>query len=336
MFERLFANSGLSLDRLRALVEVGAAGSIVGASRGDSVRQSQLSRQIKELEEFFQVRLSQRQGKNLRLTPNGKELARISRFFLLGLSNFHRGSLAGEQHFRIGATATFIEAVLLPALARPERGNPEVRHEVEVILDEDIERRLHELTLDFGVVTAPALSRPLQVRELGAWRLVLWVPRMLRAAPPRGWPAILEAKLPVVLAERELSSTVVGLWPGIRPAIVCESFLQARTLLETGRFVTLLPDFLGPRGTGADYHRIALEELDGVEARYRLAWNPRLLRLNPQASRHRDRLADLLAARLRDLGTEVAAGGEGALEDPSKSKMRGVGTKRDRHSRKRD
>ena len=116
MYSKLFAESGLSLDRLKALLEVGAAGSIVKAANGDPVRQSQYSRQIKELENFFRSRLIERQGKGTRLTANGKELARISRFFMLGLSNFQRGCLAEEQTFRIGASATFIRQFLLPLL----------------------------------------------------------------------------------------------------------------------------------------------------------------------------------------------------------------------------
>ena len=80
MFERVFAESGLSLDRLRALVEVGAAGSIVRAAGGDPGRQSQYSRQIKELEDFFQTGLVERHGKGIRLTAGGRELARISRW----------------------------------------------------------------------------------------------------------------------------------------------------------------------------------------------------------------------------------------------------------------
>jgi len=56
----LFAENGLSLDRLRALLEVGASGSIVKATHGDPVRQSQYSRQIKELEDFFRVKLVER------------------------------------------------------------------------------------------------------------------------------------------------------------------------------------------------------------------------------------------------------------------------------------
>src|SRR6185436_12204598 len=116
MFEKLFAESGLSLDRVRALLEVGASGSIVKAADGDPVKQSQYSRQIKELEDFFRTKLIERYENGMRLTANGKELAHISRFFLLGLSNFQRGCLAEEQVFRIGASATFTQTFLAPVL----------------------------------------------------------------------------------------------------------------------------------------------------------------------------------------------------------------------------
>ena len=99
MFAKLFAESGLSLDRLKTLLEVAVAGSLVKAAEGDPVRQSQYSRQIKELEDFFRIQLVERQGKGTRLTPSGRELARISRFFMMGLSNFQRGCLSEERFF---------------------------------------------------------------------------------------------------------------------------------------------------------------------------------------------------------------------------------------------
>src|SRR5262245_23469409 len=135
MFERLFTESGLSLERLRALVEVGAAGSIVQAAVDDVVKQSQYSRQIKELEDFFGVKLVERQGRGVRLTGNGKELARISRFFLLGLSNFQRGCLGEERTYRIGGSATFIETFLMPLLARPESVRSRIKYSVEALTD---------------------------------------------------------------------------------------------------------------------------------------------------------------------------------------------------------
>ena len=55
MFTRLFAQSGLSLDRLRALVEVGAAGSIVrAADAGEFVYVGEL-RSVKGIDTLLQA-----------------------------------------------------------------------------------------------------------------------------------------------------------------------------------------------------------------------------------------------------------------------------------------
>ena len=119
MYEKLFAEGGLSLDRLRALVEVAASDGIARAAPDDPVRQSQYSRQIRELEDFFRVKLLERVGKGVQLTSNGKELARISRFFLRGLANFQRGSLAELQTFSIGASATILQQFLTKVVVEP-------------------------------------------------------------------------------------------------------------------------------------------------------------------------------------------------------------------------
>src|SRR5687768_401762 len=57
MFSKLFTAGGLSFDRLRVLLEVSASGSITKAANGDPVKQSQYSRQIKELEGSLICRL---------------------------------------------------------------------------------------------------------------------------------------------------------------------------------------------------------------------------------------------------------------------------------------
>ncbi len=244
MYSKLFAESGLSLDRLKALLEVGTAGSIVKAVSGDPVRQSQYSRQIKELENFFRSRLIERQGKGSRLTANGKELARISRFFMLGLSNFQRGCLAEAQTFRIGASATFIRRFLLPVLSGTFSQKAGASYATEVASDEEIERRLHELTLDFGVVANAALSRPLQTRTF------------------------------------------------------CESFLEASTAMEGERVAALLPRFLAPGKSSRSFVRVHIPKIDSQVFHFHVAWNPRLLRLNPHATRRRDWLADALIRRM--------------------------------------
>lgn len=296
MFEKLFAESGLSLDRLKTLLEVGVAGSIVKAADGDPVRQSQYSRQIKELEDFFRIRLVERQGKGMLLTPNGRELARISRFFMMGLANFQRGCLAEEQVFRVGANATFIRQFLLPVLCSSKKGG--ASYATEVVSDAEVERRLHDLTLDFGVVGSAALSRPLQTKILGKSELELWVPRVLglnEAAVTREFQA---QRLPLVLARNELEPFAIVSLAKYPACLVCDNFLEARVALEGERVGAFLPDFLAPGKTAGAFLRVRVPSMDALACEFYLAWNPRLLRLNPHAGRRRDLLARLLSERM--------------------------------------
>jgi DNA-binding transcriptional LysR family regulator len=298
MFAKLFMDAGLSLDRLRALVEVGAAGSIAKATDGDPIRQSQYSRQIKELEDFFHAKMIERHGKGIRLTPAGKELARISRFFLLGLSNFRRGCLADEQAFRIGASATFVEHFLMPALAKSAGNLKGPRYVAEIAGDNEIERRLHDLTLDFGVVTTVAVSRPLQLKALGDWRLCLWVAKTLCRDEAEALRLLAGRRLPMVLPVCELSPSVLAVFKGCEPRLSAVSFVQAKASLEQQGLAALLPDFLVPERKAGAFVRVRVPALESLVHSYQLTWNPRMLRLNPHAIRQRDALWETLSKRM--------------------------------------
>jgi DNA-binding transcriptional LysR family regulator len=296
MFSKLFAESGLSLDRLKALLEVGAAGSIVKAARGDPIRQSQYSRQIKELEDFFQTRLVERQGRGIRLTPSGRELARISRFFMLGLANFHRGCLTEEQTFSIGASATIVREFLLPALSGPSLREPVATYAAEVVGDGEIERRLHDLTLDFGIVSNAALSRPLQTKPLGTWNLELWMPKTLDSSGAA--EAFSQQQLPLAVARAELDGLDAPALAAYPARLICDSFVSAKIALEQQQLGALLPGFLAPGEASDSFVRVRASSLDSLAFQFHLAWNPRLLRLNPHAARTRDWLAEALGRRM--------------------------------------
>jgi DNA-binding transcriptional LysR family regulator len=293
MFERLFAQSGLSLDRLKALVEVAAAGSIVRAAGEDPVRQSQYSRQIKELEDFFQAGLVERHGKGIRVTAAGRELARISRFFLMGLGNFQRGCLAEGQSYRMGASRTFVSEFLLPAVAQATRSQAPVRFDLMAVTGDEVERKLHDLTLDFGVVHHAGLTRPLKAERIGSWNLQLWVPLKLCRTAKQAITALKNKDLPLAWASGE---------PGLpdprdlvkpEPALTCDSLLDARQALETEAVGTVLPAFLQP-GKPERFLKMDVPLPKVAPFEYFLAWNPRLLRLNPHAARRKDTLLKAL------------------------------------------
>src|SRR6266516_1932958 len=103
MFDKLFVEAGLSLDRLRSFCMVAEAGAVTKAAGRNPVRQSQFSRQIKELETFFGTELMLRGKKGIVLTPAGKRLAQISRGIFSALEDFNSDCKAEPQRFAIGA-----------------------------------------------------------------------------------------------------------------------------------------------------------------------------------------------------------------------------------------
>ena len=293
MFARLFAESGLSLDRLKALLEVGATGSINKAARGDPVRQSQYSRQIKELEDFFQAGLVERHGRGIRLTTRGRELARISRFFLLGLSNFQRGCLAEGQSYRLGSTATFAACFLLPLLADARTAQSNVHFQLRPADEDEMERGLHDLTLDFAFGTRGTLSRPLQTRLLGSWALQFWVPKSLAKSEKHAVHSLAAKSLPLAWPQGELEISRFAEFSRLEPALMCSSFVEARSALEGQAMAAVVPTFLRP-GNPDKFLHVPIPALEGFALEYHLAWNPRLLRLNPNAEKRRDTLLKAL------------------------------------------
>ena len=290
MFSKLFASGGLTLDRMRSFLEVAAAGSIAKAARGEPARQSQYSRQIKELEDFFGVPLVERHGKGLRLTANGRELTRLARFFLLGLSNFQRGCRAEKQSIRIGASATFIQSFLVDALIQSAFLTGKFCFSIERATDYEIERRLHDLTLDFGIVTARALSRPLAQQKLGEWRWQWCVPKALPRTVIQARAALREKRVPIVIAQSETDLA----WDDLDPAMLCDDCVTAQQVLRSGHAAALLPSFMM---NDAANETLQFDAADSERAYY-LAWNPRLLRLNAGMSRLRDSLAKTLATAM--------------------------------------
>jgi len=164
------------------------------------------------------------------------------------------------------------------------------------VSDDEIERRLHDLTLDFGITTRDAISRPLQLKELGRWRLNLWVPLAMHKTEKSAASAFRERRLPVSIAASELHALGVTELSEHDCRLVCDTFLQARDTLRAQAVATILPDFL-ESGTESILD-LRVRAIDLRRFSFRLAWNPRLLRLNPHAGRRKDFLVKELSDRM--------------------------------------
>ena len=70
------------------------------------------------------------------------------------------------------------------------------------------------------------------------------------------------------------------------------NFIDALAALQQQQLAGVLPDFLAPAKNL--FARVSVPELDSIPFQFHLAWNPRLLRLNPHVTRTRDWLARAL------------------------------------------
>src|SRR5262245_36742160 len=112
----LFQRRGLSLDRLRSFLAVADAGAIARAAPGNPIKQSQLSRQIAELEAFFGKALVERRGRGLALTDAGVRLAVVVRETLQGLTDVAASGSERAIAASLGAGDHLLHGWLIPRL----------------------------------------------------------------------------------------------------------------------------------------------------------------------------------------------------------------------------
>ena len=290
MFESLFAKRGLSLDRLRAFIAVADAGGIARAVGGDPVRQSQYSRQIAELEEFFGVELLQRRGRRVIVSPAGEQLARAVREQFRGLVDFARACADQPVSFAIGAGDSFVQWLLLPRLAALHARFPGVSFRLANLTTQNIVEGLRELTLDFGIARADGLAGGLGSHALGTVEYALLVPRALlrpRQRHPDFFRAISEFPIATQAGTSQfathLRDTAQRAGVRLHLALECESFPQALGALRTGHYAAILPRLALTELDVRAFIEIPSPQLASQCRKIALAWNPRTLRLREHA-----------------------------------------------------
>src|SRR5438309_2009951 len=241
MFENLFSERGLSLDRLKVLIEVRDAGSIAQAAPSDPVRQSQYSRQLRELSEFFGCEVAQRRGKILKLTEQGERLAELAREQLRSLDDFRAECRQTSVAFTIGAGDSLIQWLVIPRLGKIIDEFPGTHFATTNLRTNEIVQQLTDCRLDFGIIRKNAVAPGLKSVSLGVVSYVALVPDQLARTKKK--LSLLQALTDLPLA----TQTTVGQFTAglrdiakslsvlLRPALACQSFPQTMAALRSGR-----------------------------------------------------------------------------------------------------
>lgn len=301
MYENLFSERGLSFDRLRVLVEVHDAGGIAQAAPGDPIRQSQYSRQLRELSEFFGCEVARRSGRQLKLTAQGIQLAELIRTQLHALQDFRAECRAESVDHTIAAGDSLIHWLVIPRLGEVMRKQPRVRFATANLRTNEIVQQLSDGRVDFGVIRKDAVVATLKAVPLGTLAFSAVVPKALasgRAAPTL---ADVLGRLPFAAHTSDgqfttkLRAVAKEFGVELRPALTCQSFPQALAAVRSGGFGSVLPALATAELAAGIYHEIPAGPLAKLDRGIVLAWNPRLPQIRPTAKK----VIELLQSELR-------------------------------------
>lgn len=301
MFESLFSERGLSLDRLKVLIEVRDAGSIAQAAPDDAVRQSQYSRQLRELSEFFGCELAQRRGKILKLTMEGERLAELAREQLRSLDDFRAECREQSIAFTIGAGDSLIQWLVIPRLGQIIDEFPGLHFATSNLRTNEIVQQLTDGRIDFGIIRKNAIAPGLKSVPLGTVRYVALIPHALQPGKKKMTLAEALSGLPFASQTtdgqffaglRELAKT---LGVSAVPALACQSFPQTLAALRSGRFWAIVPEIAVRELAASSVSRVTDKILETLHREAMLAWNPRLVRIRPNAAKLAARLQHALA-----------------------------------------
>lgn len=293
MFENLFAQSGLSLERLKTFREIVTAGGITAAAGDDSNRQSQFSRQLKELERYFGVELLKRGRGPAELTDAGQRLYEIIGHTLRSLEEL-RGTCAGQPvEIVVGAGESLIQWLLLPRMAGLAEAHPRLAVTFQNLKTDEILRSLLDGGVDFGVVSRFEPNRTLASAPLGKLDYCLFAPASLLPANPKlKVKSDILGQLPLAMLEGsagvrnalEQEAHQAGLKLNVR--LRFSSYPQLAQAVQNLGVAAIMPKLASSTFKEAEVRVIPLPFLNGLSRHVSLVWNRKTADVRPAIAKY--------------------------------------------------
>jgi LysR family cyn operon transcriptional activator len=242
MLGELLKRKGVSIERLISLCEIHDAGGIMAAAKNDPSRQSQLSRQVKELESSLEIQLMDRTSSPSRLSREGETLVGMVRRFLTDLDRVVGGLSDQKIPLRIAANESLVLWYLMPTLA--ELGLCEKRNiQFFNMRSQESSRALSEGRVDLAVSHSLTASPSIEARELAGYGLRLVG---VEGTKLRRWGELEKQPLAVLNGNgktRQAVDRLVEAHPeGPFIALECSSYIQLLVACETMGVIAVVPE----------------------------------------------------------------------------------------------
>lgn len=289
MADHVLDLTGISIERLHSFCQIVEAGSVVAASRKHGVSQGQYSRQIRDLERTLDAKLFQREGKFLRLMPDGVKLSALTTAYFNALAGIRNGPDGIGKPLRLGAAESVVRWTLVPRFLEVISAVGGAV-DVETHATGDIIDRLEAGELDVGIFRADATTDDLEIFPFPELAYVLMVPRSL--LPDKSATAITSVKeLPLVMlagdgkfvagAERVLAKNGLS----FRVVSRVQMFSLAAELAKTLSAATFVPTCAATAFAMSDYAPIQLAGMESMTRKLVIGVSARIAALNTKARR---------------------------------------------------
>lgn len=298
MFWGMFSKTGLSLERLHSFCRVAQVESFTIAAEGDSNRQTLYSRQVKELEVYFETELFQRKGRTVTLTENGRQLHSLLCEYFSALEDFSESCSGEIKSYVIGAGDSIIQWMLLPKLPQIQGCFGKAKITFKNQRTNDIIHGLEEGTVDFGIVRADAVTSRLSSCDLGVLKFALFYP--VDQAPPQRDSASLLSHFAFAGMEgsgsyqTHIRKVIASQGIIMKHAVNCSSFPMMAKAVQTLSFAAILPEIAVEELPAEHFQKVELAALKPLERQIVICWNHRLARVNPILMRTPQKLVTLL------------------------------------------
>lgn len=290
----------VSIDRLHTLCAVVEAGTIVLAAGPDTNRQSQFSRQLKELEKALGTSLFDRSGKTLQLNQTGRQVALAAQTFFGALDDVMNTGSDRAETVRLGAGEAVLRWFVMPHLSELMSGDPPLRFDVRSLTTELALREVLNGSVDLAIVRTDSVSEELQSEVVTTLKYMLAIPRTLLRS--REGAEVFEGR-PLPFAElagdglfaKTVKTTATALGLNLRPVLQAQTFSLLVSTVESGTAAAFLPEVAAKSLAEERFALVSAEGMKKLNRSLSLVWSGKVAESRSSVRRAIARLRRALA-----------------------------------------
>lgn len=264
-------HKGLSLERLKSLLEVRNAGGISKAAPGAVGKQNQIGRQIRDLEMYFGSKLIEKRGRQVFLTDQGQQLAAMAAQVGALITDFRAHAIGARREFTIAAGGSLYDDLLARQIAKLKP--LKLKLKLSEIKQPKIFEALKESRIDAAIAWGtPSRSQQLSQIPLGIMEYAVYGHKSLLQG--RGLTRRVFSLPTVIVGYRDLSSVLDSQRETDEVVFVDEN-ITAQNVIASGEYVGVLPCILGDRLPHNQFKRVDLPLLKDFSRKVSFYWNER-------------------------------------------------------------